>query len=334
MTPFARRAIRVGVLALVFIGTVSVLFARGRLQVAHDPPVLPEGVSYVHERRTPDSYTNDGYVELVGPVRPPTSPDRGVRINVFLKLPDGARIHVTEVGAADFTLTLPIGAVAMRVESAGTGDIDAPPSPSWRILDVRGTTFGDRDEQFVVLRPAAKGEGELLGVTWPRAAEQTGPTRALGDLVRLGFVGNGTGDRAAAAAHLESLNGCAGCHAHLRAPRSRISDPGVVNRGADASGLFQVKSVLQDEQPLETYRPTDANIGRPFMTRRCGDIATAAGRCDDATIMTARLDVRAGMRARDPYTLRVCASRIKLGERLERPLPAPVTEALAECLSP
>ena len=334
MTPLVRRAIRLTVLALVFIGTVSVLFARGHLKGADDPPALPEDVSYVRERRTPDSYTKEGYVELVGPARPPTSPDHSVRINVFLKLPEGARIRVAEIGSADFTLTMPTGAVAVRVESAGTGDIDAPPSSSWRILDVRGTTFGDRGEQFVVLRPAAKVYGELLGVTWPRGAEQAGPTRALGALVRLGFIGNETGDRAAAAAHLESLNGCASCHAPLRAPRTRMTEAGVVNRGTDSSGLFQVKSVLQDEQPLETYRPTDANVGRPFTTRRCGGNATAAVRCDDGSIMTARLDVRAGVRAHDPHTLRVCASRIRLVERLERPLPAAVSDALTECLSP
>jgi hypothetical protein len=318
----------VAALALVFVGTVTALYARERHALTWRLPRLPDGVSYVEETRTPDTYARDGYLELVSAVRAPTTPDHAARINVFLKLPAASRIRVIDQPSG-YTLAMPAGAVALRVESAGNGDIDSPPSASWRVLDVRGTWFHEQGESFLVERPTVPMGAELLGLRWSRSASQAEPTRALGDLVRGGLVAS-SGRPDAAAAHLEALNDCSGCHVHGRKARTRTTEPGVVNRGADASGLFQPMSVLQDEVPIETYRPTDANAGRPFLTRMCGDHRATTDRCQDGSVMTARLDVGAGMRAHDPHTMRVCASRLALAGMLDH-VNAAIGAAVEEC---
>ena len=322
---------RAGV-GLVLAGALA--FAWTRRERASPLPVLPQGMTYVSLHRTAMDWQAEGYVEMVGPLRPPTSEDGRVRILVFVRWPEGAVSRVVQSGSA-WSLALPSGARAERVELDGEGSVDAPPSASWRVLDVRGTSFLDGGERFRVLRPKGTGGDELLGLEWPRGDGQASATDILGQLVVTRAVAAPAGGdaRLRAAAHLRALNACPSCHVPLAPARSRDSEARVVSRGTDASGLFQVASILRDRLPFETYRPRDANRGDRLIRRYCGDLVVddAVTRCPDGAVLEGELDVPAGVRLGDAHTLRLCASRRELARHLEPGARAKFEPAFTEC---
>jgi hypothetical protein len=283
-------------------------------------PVLPVGMTYQSLHRTVADWTKEGYVEMVGPLRPPTSEDGRARILVFVRWPDGAMSRAVEDGAG-WSLALPFGARADRVELDGEGEIDAPPTPAWRVLDVRGTSFTEAGERFRVLRPRSNTGDELFGLEWPRGDAQAAATDILGQLVMARAVAAPNADdaRTRAAAHLRGLNACPSCHVPSSQPRRSEREARVVNRGTDASGLFQVTSILRDRLPFETYRPRDANHGDPFVRRYCGDLLQedSVTRCPNGALLEGERDVVAGLRMGDAYTVRLCASRRDLARHLE-----------------
>src|SRR5262249_8092262 len=73
-----------------------------------------------------------GFVEMVAPIRPPTSRDAQDRSEIWLQLPDDAPLTVEPRGDGRTLLRLPAGAAVDRVERwLGDG--------VHRVVDVRGT---------------------------------------------------------------------------------------------------------------------------------------------------------------------------------------------------
>ncbi len=321
----ARIAIPLGLVLALAIGVIL-----SRAHSTRALPVTPEGVTYARLRRTGADWTRAGYIEMVGPIRPPTSEDGRVSIRVYVKWPEGARIHVVDAGGKP-SLTMPEGTLVDRVELLGTGDLDAEPDDSFTVLDVRGTTFLRDDQVFHVLRPAPG--GDLLGLEWRRGPEADGAaTEHLAGLLLNGHL-RGPSDhaeRAGAAARLRTTNACASCHVPERPGRKRVTDPGIVNRGTDGSGLFQIADVLKDSSPFETYRPRDGNLKDSFITRRCGDDVTDAPSCQNGMIAVGQLDVVRAVRAGDRHAIRLCRSRLAVATRLDRRT-AEIDSAVAEC---
>ncbi len=324
---------RAHVLGGAFALTLVVVIGREVLRDAAPPP-LPQGAHYEHAARTVDDWLREGYVEMVSSIRPPTSEDGSIRIVVYVKWPDGALVRVTPNGD-DYTLEMPVGTRADRVELQGSGDVDAEPSRAWHVLDVRGTTFEPTEQRFHVLRPVSNGSENLLGIDWSRnAAIDEDMARALGELLVNGQIAgpSGASERVTAADHLRKISACASCHVPNAPARRKRTDRGLVNRGTDASGLYQIASVLRDRLPFETYRPRDANRGDPFIRRTCGAEEMTSAACADGSIPMGELDVRKGLAARDRHVLRVCASRLALGSRLSGTSPQ-IAASIDECRS-
>ena len=326
--PLSPRAVRLSLgvlLGLLVAGGVRVLRARG--------PVVPERVGDPVEY-----WRRGGFVEMVGPVRPPTSEDGSVRIVVMLRLPNGGEIATVDGPDGQPTLRFPAGTRADRIEYAGDGPLDAPPGPAWRALDVRSTTLDDHGGSLRVLRPAGTApDAPLVGVRWPGgdAQGQKAATSALGALVESGAVLGpaSTAERRRAAAGLKAINDCASCHMPLRAPGGAGS---LVGRGTDASGFYQPATVLRDRAPLETYRPRDANRGDRFVRFVCGPSARPARlepepRCDGGERVDGILDVRTALASADAHATRLCASRRHLFAHLDARGRGLYAEAMSEC---
>jgi hypothetical protein len=293
-----------------------------------------------------------GFAQMVAPVRPPSTSDGHAHIVVFIKIPDQARIQTRLDDTGRAHLRYPAGTRADRVEYLSPAGRDAAPDASWQVADVRGTTIENADARpayFHVARPSSRVVGaDLWGVRWPAGdpEAQTIATEALGAMVLSGEVlGPPTEPaRRRSAAHLRGLNDCAGCHQIARPPRRFVDDPALVNRGTDDAGFFHVSTVLDDEAPLETYRPRDQNLDDPFLAYRCGDRplvrptggAAADGahlRCpdDDRHLPVARLDLPAALAAKDAHAEAVCRSRRFLYDRLDETGQRHFAPAMARC---
>jgi len=296
-------------------------------------PTLPAGLRFVQSSADPLQWPRSGFVELVTPVRPPTSVDRTSRIAVFMHLPEGQLLSAVEDAEGTRSLAMPNGATAVRVEyAAPSGDIDAPVNENWRVLDVRQFDWGQSGRQCVVLRPQS-GTG-LAGVGWRcGTTEDARAGEALAGLIRKGHLRgpDGAEQRAAAGARLARLNDCTSCHSPNKAEDRR---PGVlVQRGTDPEGLFSVLSIFSDESPVERYRPVDPNREDPFLQPVCpgSDFEPDTARCKDGKHARLRLDVRRGASAGDSHVLQVCAARLRLAARVDEEGRKALRPLLTEC---
>jgi hypothetical protein len=334
--------IRAGLVAFALV--VLLLRFAARRAPARAPPRLP-----VREVTLdgPDTFwAREGFVAMDGPVRPPTSEDGRDRILVYLKLPPGGVVKTRFLEAQQrYSLEYPRGTLADRVEYQGDGPTDGPPQPGWRVGDVRGTSLDDDGDWFHVYRGTTdSAAAPLLGLTWPRGDEaaQVEATAAFVGLVEDGRVRapRSAAARANMAERLRSLNGCAACHSRERAPRTRMDAPGIVNRGSDSSGFFQVSTLLADRAPLEMHRPRNPNADDPFIRFVCGEGETPAVvqpgklgsvRCPGGEVPVGVVDLPAALRASDVHALRVCASRRFLYEHLDTLGRSVWIDAMAEC---
>jgi hypothetical protein len=274
-----------------------------------------EGVKAVEGFRT------DGMVAMNAPIRLPRTPSGRDETVVWLRLPEGA--HATAEWLDDqgrYALRFPAGTMAARVESW-----------SGVVADVRGTRLEPEGrERFFVLRPSRSGSG-LTGIEWSRGRRDA-QRRATARLAALA-------PDEPAARHLARQNECASCHAHARAANARPNEHGALNRATDANGFFAIESVLEDEAPLESYRPVDPNVGDPYVEVRCGDAAAevvsgpgeSRPRCRDARVPHARYDLARALAAGDPHATEVCDSRRALFAWADSSARAAFAGAFGEC---
>jgi hypothetical protein len=341
---------RVSTPALLGLGLLAAL---GVGFLVHQPPApgpvtwnVPSPLEARTARDARTYWAREGFVEMTPPVRPPTSTDGELRIVVYVRLPEGATVTLGK-GEGATALVYPPGTAADRVEYFARGDRDGPPGDG-HVADVRGTEILKDGQRFHVLRPARASSGkDLLGLAWMRGdeASEAMATRAVGDLVERGFALGPAGGRARAEAaeHLRGLNGCAGCHALSRPPRRDLGPVGAIHRGTDGSGFFQVSTVLTDRQPIETYRPRNANAGDRFIRFVCGvdesdariaDDGLGGVRCDGGEVPVGVLDVHAALQAGDLHAERLCASRRYLVAHLDAAARRAFQREAAECDAP
>lgn len=317
------------VLACVGLGLVR----RHRALAPTERAQLPPGVERVAASSDVRQWLREGYIELVSPVRPPTSADGRVRIAVFVQIPAGATLRLAHASSG-ISLQLPDGARAERIEARTGGDGDAAPDASWQILDVRGTRFESTGRSFRVLRPSLDAPDQLVGLSWPEP-QHAPATTALLENVRAGLFGvrSTAPQRDALATHLARLNDCPSCHTRERAPKSMRSDPNLVARGTDASGSVQVSSIFVNRLPLESYRAGDPNRGDPFLQRSCGDAVVPADteRCAGDQIVFAELQLPRALAAGDRHARAVCRSRRALARFFDAEAAAALHGALQEC---
>jgi hypothetical protein len=314
-------------LRAVFFGSLLIAaaaFAYGRRKEHQEEPafpILPEGIRKATRSAAAEQWIREGYIEMVAPVRPPSSLDGKTRIAVYTRFPKGGLVRAVpgrEPGT--WTLEVPDGTESDRVELYGEGEADADVSNgNFRVLDVRGIRFQEGGQEMHVLRPAANTRA-LLGLAWQRGPLEANATALLSDLVRNAVLTapNTQAEREKAATHLSAIKNCQTCHVPQHAARTRESEPGIVNRGTDASGLFQHASILQERLPFETYRPRDMNLNDKYITRFCSGTLALVGtqRCPDGSIVEGQLDIKAALAAGDLHAKRVCDSRRALAERM------------------
>ena len=297
----------------------------------HDPPVVPAEMAWVTTTDDPLQWRAGGFIELTTPVRPPTTEDGAAHIVVVLRPPQGTvlRLQSSEPLAFD----LPVGTTAARVEYAGTEHAaDHPVEASWRILDVRQFDWTAEGIACTVLRP--DGEGLLVGLRWRcgvNADAQAG--ELLATFVREGrFAGPRSSNGREHSAHrIRLVNDCRTCHQFGRAEDRRTT--ALVQRGTDAAGLFSLRSVFRDEDPVERYRPVDPNVGDPTMTPVCpgSEIDVASARCRDGLRPRLHVDVARGIRERNAHAAQLCEARRQLSSLLDPAGRAALQGTLVAC---
>ena len=290
----------------------------------HDPPAVPNDMSWVTTSDDPLQWQSSGFLELTTPVRPPTTDDGTAHIVVVFKVPAGHSFSETN---------MPIGTTAARVEYAGPAHApDAAVDRTWRVLDVRQFDWSASGIDCTVLRP--DGDGQLVGLRW--RCGQNEDARA-GELLAAfmredRFVApRGSEGRERSAHRIQLVNDCRTCHQFSR-PEDRRSTA-LVQRGTDASGLFSVAAVFRDEDPVERYRPTDTNAGDPTMTPICpgNEIDVSAAQCRDGLRPRLRVDITRGLRDGARHVVQLCETRRQLAAWLAPSSRATVAQALAEC---
>jgi hypothetical protein len=307
------------------------LVALWGLGGCRNAPVLPEGMEWVTTSANPLQWSTPGVLQLVTPIRPPTSNDRTARIVVALKLPPTVVITTVSDASGQRTLVMPPGTVATRIEFAGSTDADAEPAADWRVLDVRQFEWGAAGLDCVVLRPSS---GMLAGLRWRCGSDRDAAAGlGLAAQIRAGRV-DGPSDetrREQAAEHLRGLNGCVACH--VKGRKEDRSQGTLVQRATDAQGVFSLRSLFSDEDPVERYRPVDSNAGDPLMEPTCPDseLDFEAARCRDGRRARLKLDVRRGRLERSLHVQRLCASRRAVAARLDTAGRAALAETIAEC---
>ncbi len=303
---------------------VAILMVVACRHAPDEPPAVPNDMRWVTTGDDPLQWKADGFIELITPVRPPTTEDGTAHIVVVMKVPPGELITAAR---------MPIGTTAARVEYSGpAGSPDAPVDRTWRVLDVRQFEWTTTGIDCLVLRP--DGDGRLVGLRWTcgEAADARAGVLLAGFMREERFKGpRGESARERSAHRIQLVNACRSCHRFERAEDRSVA--ALVQRGTDASGLFSVRSVFRDEDPVERYRPVDANAGDPTMTPVCPDseIDVAAARCRDERRPRLRVEIPRGLRDKAPHVVQLCAARQALARWLDPAMRATIQPALAVC---
>jgi len=264
------------------------------------------GLTEVRASADPLQWLSAGFIELVTPIRPPTTRDGRGHISVLLKVPRGAHAQ-TRTSEGVLEVSMPAGTIAVRVEYQGAEGRDLTVAEDWRVLDVRQFEWAsDGSKRCSVLRPA--GDGALLGLGWK--CGQALDRKAGAALVELAAAG-----RIAGTSRLAKINECMTCHLTHRDEDRDFN--ALVQRGTDGEGLFSVPSMLRDEDPVERYREVDANMGDPLMRPVCPGSTPEHPPCADSKRPRLALAVREGVARGDLHTERLCAARRALAAVLD-----------------
>lgn len=315
-------------LVLAFCFGVGLLGARAWRGASE--PGLPPGAEWLPGGER--FWVEQGFIEMVPPVRLPVHRLRATPARVFLKLPPEGEITVALGPDGQARLELPHGTIADRVEYRRVeGEL--------RVADVRGTELGP-EEVFRAFRPVGPTDSGLFGYRWPRsdpeadAAVRAGFRKAM--TAGWGFLGQPE-PRSRAIDHFGGLLDCAGCHEPHRPERRSVTFRGV-RRGTDARGFHVPASVLSERAPLESHRPVDPNFEQPFFSWRCaeGDVEGRGGstrlQCADGEVPVGTFDVAAALAAGDAHAKDVCAGRQALAERMDTAARRAFRAALDACV--
>ena len=277
--PAPLRCLRLGSLALLVVAGAA---------CRDDGP--PPGVTELRIDDPAGHHLREGFVQLVPPVHLPSSSPEQDQVEIWVRLPEGARIELSEDEAGRPTLEFPAGTLADRVEWYGAGE-------ERRIVDIRGTRLEAGGAQtFYVYRPTAPDpRAPLFGLEWSREdpAAQRAATDHLSSKVAAlpPVVDMPEARRAQVLEGVRGRNQCAGCHGLSRPENEEPHQHGLVDRGTDVSGFFTPRTVLWDEVPLEAYGAHDRSWDEPALEVRCAGVpVTEAGRrCPDGSIARGRL---------------------------------------------
>ncbi|HJL16585.1 MAG TPA: hypothetical protein RMH99_13060 [Sandaracinaceae bacterium LLY-WYZ-13_1] len=313
------------VLALVLAGCGA---PSTDAEASRDPApedVVPEptrpGVDVIRAPEAAAYWPEHGFVELVPPVRLPTTHDHRDRTQVWLKLPEEGVIETRWLDEQErHTISMPAGTRLDRVESLATDGERA----RWTVVDVRGAALTEREPTVHVCRPIS-GEpfAPLVGYAWPRGrpALQRHATGLLLEMLedKPVPIRQPPMDEAALA-RFERMNACGRCHrpdlpSH---PRDRGNLP---HRPTDADGCYVPLSVLREQVPISEARPEDLNADDPYVRLRCPDgselLRRASPECASGAVPVAERDVERGLAEGDRYTERVCEARRVLHAHLD-----------------
>ena len=321
------------------IGAAATYFAvRPTSPWGTGAPARPEPVAVAQvDVLDQERWRKAGFVEMVPPVRLPTSGSERDHIAVWLSIPDGANIDVRTVDGRP-TLRFPPGTVADRIESFAD-----------TISDVRGTVITRDDGQlFHVYVPRGPEQGgPLVGWEWPRGddAQQRAATALLTrHLAGARFVFDAGAapspeERARIVDDYARSNQCARCHTPNRA--MDVDRAHGIHRATDDDGFYVPLSVLADSMPLETHRPRDMNVDDPFLALACPsgrrpeltehDDGGRAWICADGGSPVGTLDVKAALAKKDARAIALCASRAYLAAHMDADGKRAFAAALAAC---
>lgn len=287
----------------------------------------------------------NGFVEMVSPIKRPSTLNAQSRIQEFLKLPSDGLIDVTFVDEPKRPLLLhPKGTRADRVESRF---VYTHTGMQWTIADVRGGEIQAEGQGFHVLRPRRSGPGSaLFGYGWQKgdhAANERAHDAIISAMKEFGagFVYQPSPRQLPRRIDgFKGFSSCAQCHQLARPPRLRADEPSPF-RGSDASGFFAVQTVLENVGPLELYRPHDVNHLSPYISIECSNAETAERQtsengsvrftCPDGIIPYARFDLAGALAAGDVHAEQVCRSRRYLYAHFTQRAQAAFSERFKEC---
>lgn len=273
-------------------------------------------IERVHAQRY---WQEHGFVEMVPPVRLPTTHDHRDVTRVWMRIPQGATIAVDWLeDQRRYTLRPPSDTRADRVEyqryRSERGWAEA-------VVDVRGWTLGKRGPaRFCVLRSSGGRPADpLVGWSWPAGdpEAQHAATRALLQLVTESErpVERPALDRDSAELFARR-NDCYECHQANKRLDPWADSNTMPQRATDASGGYSLVMLLARKVPLSRARPVDKNVTDPYVRVMCDDrvldfpARTEQPRCPRSEIMPmAFRDVARGLADGDAYTQRVCAAR-------------------------
>lgn len=311
------------------------VFIGGCRHKPEAPPVVPADMAWVTTATDdPLQWRDGGFLELITPVRPPTTADGTAHIVVVLKLPAAPPLRIS--ASTPLSFAIPVGTISARVEYAGSAnEPDAGVASWWRVLDVRQFEWTPAGIDCSVLRP--DGDGHLVGLRWrcgeaadARAGELLA-SLALGEW----FAGpRSRGGRERQAHGLQIVNDCRACHSFGRSEDRRTT--ALVQRGTDMAGLFSLAAVFRDEDPVERYRPVDTNAGDPVMVPVCpgNEIDVANARCEDGLRPRLRVDLSRGMREGSRHVQQLCSTRHQIVAALDAASRPVLASALAACAVP
>lgn len=269
-----------------------------------------------------------GYAKMVGPLHLPTNAEQTDVIQVWLKLPEGAKVSAQRIfdsRESRFTLVYPAGTIASRVEFQSDGA---------SVGDVRGARI-DQDGKtiFHVYEPSPLASpGEIVGYEWPR--QDDAADAAAGQ--RLAHLYFPRGDEPRLPGFLKH-NRCLGCHQENAPSPAVITSP--LQYQSDSRGFLQTPSVLSDEITVRNHREWDLNADDRFVTVTCSGqpvkAVTRAGMrgyaCPNGVAPMGRLDVAAALAAGEQHAKDLCASRRYLFDHMDDGARAAFAPAFTEC---
>ncbi|MFZ5471842.1 MAG: hypothetical protein ACOZIN_20625 [Myxococcota bacterium] len=312
------------------------------------PPSTPvPAVTRVDIDRPVTYWVDQGFMEMVPPIRLPSTRTEKDRITVWLRVPAGKVIEVEEREWGP-TLRYPPGTAADRVEWRAYSLPDG--IQGWTVLDVRGTRLDaqGREHFHVYLPNGPLPQAPLFGYEWPRG--DASAERAATDLF-VTFLQNAPSvsaeghlmdeaQRDKRVALFTKRNDCGGCHRYHKPEARKRSPQEPLHRPTDALGWYGIYSVLRDAVPLEYHRPRDMNVADPFVTVSCPEGAPKlledpkGGRyfvCDQGYVPKGRLDLEAALAAKDARAEGLCRSRRYLYEHMDEKGRGVFAEAFRAC---